>query len=60
MTLEILERFHIALTFIFLIWALVLIYRVNSELKALKNEQKRHDNIQKVVLEQVDEINQKI
>lgn len=60
MTLEILERFHIALTLVFLVWALVLIYRVNSELKALKNEQKRHDNIQKVVLEQVDEINQKI
>ena len=60
MALEILERFHIALTLVFLIWALVLIYRVNSELKALKNEHKRHDNVQKVVLEQVDEINQKI
>lgn len=60
MTLEILERFHIALTLIFLIWALVLIYRVNSHMKEIEKKSKRHDNVQSVILEQVDEIREKI
>ena len=60
MTLEILERFHIALTLILLIWALVLVYRVNSHMKEIEKKNKRHDNVQSVILEQVDEINSKI
>lgn len=60
MTLEILERFHIALTLILLIWALVLVYRVNSHMKEIEKKNKRHDNVQSVILEQVDEIREKI
>lgn len=60
MTLQILERFHIVLTFILLIWALVLIYRVNSHMKEIEKKNKRHDNVQSVILEQVDEIREKI
>lgn len=60
MTLEILERFHIALTLILLIWALVLVYRVNSHIKEIEKKNKRHDNVQSVILEQVDEIREKI
>lgn len=60
MALEILERFHIVLTFILLIWALVLIYRVNSHMKEIEKKSKRHDNVQSVILEQVDEIREKI
>ena len=60
MTLEILERFHIALTLILLIWALVLVYRVNSHMKEIEKKNKRHDNVQSVILKQVDEIREKI
>lgn len=60
MTLEVLERFHIALTLILLIWALVLVYRVNSHIKEIEKKSKRHDNVQSVILEQVDEIREKI
>lgn len=54
------EKLEIAIELVLLVWALIVLYQVNSELKALKNEQKRHDNIQKVILEQIDEINQKV
>ena len=60
MTLEVLERFHIALTLILLIWALVLVYRVNSHMKEIEKKNKRHDSVQSVILEQVDEIREKI
>lgn len=60
MGLEILERFHVALTLILLIWAIVLVYRVNSHIKEIEKKSKRHDNVQSVILEQVDEIREKI
>lgn len=53
------EKIQFIVTTIFLCWALIMLYRVNSKLSSMNDEQKRHDNIQKVVLEQVDEINQK-
>lgn len=34
--------------------------KLQTKIDDLKQEQERHNNIQKVVLEQVDEINQKI
>ena len=53
------EKLEILIELILLIWALIMLYQVNSQLNALKNEQKRHNNIQSVILDQVDEINQK-
>ena len=34
--------------------------KISTRLKTIEEEQKRHNNIQSVILEQVDEINQKI
>ena len=54
----------IKFAFFVVICALVVIFvevrKISTLLKNLEEEQKRHNNIQKVILEQVDEINQKI
>lgn len=34
--------------------------KLQNKINKLKQEQERHNNIQKVILEQVDEINQKV
>lgn len=54
------EKLGITIELILLVWALIVLYQINSQLNALKKEQKRHNNIQSVILEQVDEINQKV
>lgn len=54
------EKVEFIICTVLLVWALIELRRVNSKLNASKKEAERHNNVQKVILEQVDEINQKI
>jgi hypothetical protein len=54
------ERIEFIICMVLLVWAIVELRRVNSKLNDSKKESERHNNIQKVILEQIDELNQKI
>ena len=54
------ERIELTILVVLLVWALIELRRVNSKLNDSKKESERHNNVQKVILEQIDELNQKI
>ena len=54
------ERIEFIICMVLIVWAIVELRRVNSKLNDSKKESERHNNIQKVILEQIDELNQKI